>query len=190
MRRRTVLAVLLILGGCGSSPKTQFYTLVPKPPAGQPARVMQAEPPLVVGRVALPGTLDRAALVTQGPGPAISVSSDERWVAPLDELVRRALTDDLRARLGAAAVLAPGDPSPPGGARRVVLTVQRFSADSSGMVVLEADWTLATGNPPKAGKIRHVRIAESAGSAEGDAVANAMSRALGELADDLSRASG
>jgi uncharacterized protein len=190
MRPWTVLAALVLLGGCGSSPKTQFYTLVPMPPGGQAATVTQSGPPLVVGHVELPGTLDRAALVTKGVGPAISVSSDERWAAPLDELVRRTSTADLRARLGATAVLAPGDPSPPGGVRRVVLTVQRFSADGSGKVVLEADWTLAAGNPPKAGTIRHVRIAENAGSAQGGAVASAMSRALEVLADDVSRAAG
>jgi uncharacterized protein len=183
-----LLAVLLAAGGCGSSPKTRFYTLMPVPSANQAAEMARSGPPLTVGHVELPGTLDRAALVTQGPGPAITVSSDERWAAPLDELVRRALTGDLRARLGPTAVLAPGDPEPPGGVRRLALTVQRFNADSDGELVLEADWTLATGHPPKAGAIHHVHIAENAGSTEGDRVARAMSRALGVLADDISRA--
>jgi hypothetical protein len=186
MRLWTALAALALLGGC-SSPKTQFFTLVPAPPthAADPA---VAGPPLIVGHVSLPGALDRTSLVTRGPGTAVSVSDNERWAAPLDELVRRTLTDDLRNRLGPGGdVLAPGDPSPLGGVRRVVLTVQRFSADSDGRVVLEADWTLATGNPPKAGPIHHVHAAEDAGSTSGGAIAAAMSRALGVVADSVSR---
>jgi hypothetical protein len=190
MRRSALLAALLLVAGCGSSPKTQFYTLVPVPPADRAATSAALRSPLQVGHVELPGTLDRTALVTQGPGPAIAVSGNERWAGPLDELVRRALTADLRGRLGTTEVLAPGDPAPPGGVQLLVVTVQRFSADSGGDVVLEADWSLATGNPPKAGAIHHVRIAEPAGSTEGSAVAGAMSQALGALAENVSRAIG
>lgn len=186
MRTWLVLSVVGCLCGCGSSPKTQFYTLVPVPAESEVA-VVPAGSPLVVGHVALPGTLDRTALVTRGPGPAVNVSDKDRWAAPLDELVRRALTGDLRGRLGAAQVLAPGDPTPPGGVRRLVVTMQHFSADSSGRVVLEADWTLAAGNPPKAGPIHHVRIIEDAGSDKGEAVATAMSRALGAVSDNVVR---
>lgn len=186
MRYWLVGALVLVLGlaGCGSSPKTQFFALDTVPPAaGATARVDGK--PLQVGHVALPGTLDRAALVTTGPGPQINVSDVERWAAPLDGMTQRVLAEDLQARLGVAAVLAPGDPPPSGGARTVVLNVQRFGADSTGQVVLEADWTVATGSPPHATGLHHVRIVENAGSTEGAAVASAMSRALGALADDI-----
>ncbi len=187
--RWLVLAILLGLVGCGGGPKTQFYTLVPEGPAAQ------ADPPwhgrsLKVGHVELPADLDRASLVTLGPGPAMSVSDQDRWAAPLDELAQRALTEDLRARLGDAAVLAPADPVPPGGVRTVVLAVQRFSGDSAGQVILAADWAVANGNPPKPGPLHHVRIVEDAGSTQGSAVAAAMSRALGRLADQVARGVG
>jgi hypothetical protein len=68
------------------------------------------------------------------------------------------------------------------------VTVQRFSANTGRDVVLEADWTLATGNPPKAGAIHHVGITKTAGSTEGGAVAGAMSQALEGLAENVSRA--
>jgi hypothetical protein len=203
------LALALGVAGCGSSPKTQFFTLMAEPPpsgampgGAMPGGAMAGGAmaggavtgrtkaghggrPLQVGDVALPGTLDRAALVIQGPGPQINVSDRDRWAAPLDELVRRTLTEDLRARLGTGRVIAPGDPAPSGGVRRVVLTVERFSADTAGHVVLSADWTLAVGDPPKAAAIRHVRLEENAGSTSGAAVASAMSRALGRLADQI-----
>jgi hypothetical protein len=186
--RWLVLAVLLAVSGCGSSPKTQFYTLVPVGSAHAPPSSLRGRP-LQVGHVDLPGTLDRTAPVTQGPGTQVDVSETDRWAAPIDELLQRALTDDLRARLGSASVLAPGEPTPKAGAREVVLTVQRFIADATGLVVLQADWTIAAGSPSKPGPIHHVQIQAQASNTGGGAVAAAMSQALGTLADDIVRQS-
>ena len=187
--RWLVLAALLGLAGCGGGPRTQFYTLVPEGPAPHADPAWHGRP-LKVAQVELPADLDRASFVTLGPGPAVSVSDQDRWAAPLDELVRRTLTQDLRGRLGDAAVLAPADPVPPSGVRTVVLAVQRFSGDNAGQVVLAADWAVANGNPPKPGPLHHVRIVEDAGSTQGGAVAAAMSRALGRLADEVARGVG
>ena len=186
MRWLLLAALVLGLAGCGGGPKTRFYTLVPVGPDRTVAADFHGLP-LRVGHVELPADLDRASLVTLGPGTAVSVSNDERWVAPLDQLVRTALTADLRARLGQGAVLAPNDPVPPRGERTVVLAVQRFSSDSAGQVVLTADWSLARQHPPRPGPLHHVRIVAAAGSTQGGAVADAMSRALGRLADHIAR---
>lgn len=181
-----VVAVALALAGCGGSPKTHFYTLVPEAAAHQNPPASHA-PPLQVGRVALPGTLDRAAMVTLGPGTAVSVSDQDRWSAPLNELVRRTLTADLRQRLGDTNVLDPGDPAPPHGVRMVVLNVQQFGADSAGQVVLTADWTVArlVGGKQTAQAPHTVTLHASAGSTHGAAVSAAMSKVLGELADRI-----
>jgi len=97
------------------------------------------------------------------------------------------LSDDLRARLGTAAVLAPGDPAPPGKVRQLLVVFERFSADNAGRVVLEADWTVGSGNPPRPGATHHERVEENAGSTQGGSVAAAMSRALGLLADAIAQ---
>jgi hypothetical protein len=188
MRLVAIGVLLLALAGCGSSPKTQFYTLLPVASAHEASSRGISGPPLQVGHVQLPATLDRDALVIQGAGAQVIVSDTDRWAAPLDELVQRALSADLRARLGTAAVLAPGDPTPAGGARELSVVVQRFDADSAGRVVLEADWMLGAGNPAKPGAIRHESIQEDAGSNNGGAIAAAMSGAVGKLADGIAGA--
>lgn len=188
MRWLAIVVMLIGLAGCGS-PKTHFYTLVPMPPVLRDS-ADPSGPPLQVARVELPGDLDRASLVTLGPGPEVSVSDQNRWAAPLDGMVREVLTADLRSRLGETHVLAPADPVPPGGVRTVVLAVERFSGDSAGQVVLAADWGLSIGNPPKPGRMHHVRIVENAGSTQGAPVVAAMSRALARLADNLSHEMG
>ena len=145
--------------------------------------IRQADPDR---RCGLPGTLDRQSLVMRGPGTRPWRFSDaDRWAAPLDELVRRALTADLRDRLGDAQVLAPGDPPPPGGVRTLVLNVQQFSGDSRGEVTLAADWAVAGPGQRGGTRSHHVVVRVNAGSASPDAVTAAMSQAVGRLADDI-----
>jgi hypothetical protein len=179
--RLAALSALLVLGACGSSPKTNFFTLdavhAVSRAASAPGRA-----PIQVGHVDLPGTLDRQAMVTRGPGSQINVSDQDRWSAPLDELVRRAITEDLRQRLPAGRVLAPGDPTTKG-TRTLMLNVQRFAADPSGQVVLEVDWGLQA--PGQQAHVRHEAIRTTVNGQGGGAIADAMSRALGELADRI-----
>jgi hypothetical protein len=179
------ILVPLLLAACGGSPRTDFHTLVPVP-AGQPTHgPAEAGSPIEVGRVDLPGILDRQWLVTRGPGTSIEVSDQHRWAAPLDELIRRALTADLRDRLGDSEVLAPGDPPPPGGARTLALNVQQFSGDSAGQVMLKADWIIGGPGPGRPAQAHHVDLRLDAGSANPDAVTAAMSQAVGKLADAI-----
>lgn len=180
-RAHVVLLLALSLGACGSSPKTHFYTLGPVP-AAAPARPAASGDPIVVGHVELPATLDRQSMVTRGPGDRLIVSDQDRWAAPLDQLVQSALTQDLRARLSATTVLAPGDPTPPD-VRIVVLNMQRFIADESGQVVLDTDWTVQQKGRPETA--RHEVVRATVAGVGGEATAAAMSRTLGELADRI-----
>lgn len=187
--RWQVLALGLLVAGCGSSPKTHFYTLVPETPAAADPAPTHG-PKLRVGRIELPSTLDRTSLVTLGPGTAVSVSDQDRWAAPLKELVQRTLTADLRARLGPSRILDPGDPTPPAGVHIVALNLQAFGADSSGEVVLAGDWTLArsAGGSQRVLGVHPVTLRDSAGSTQAGPVSAAMSGVLGKLADRIAAA--
>jgi uncharacterized lipoprotein YmbA len=121
--------------------------------------------------------------VTRGRGTDIEVSDQDRWAAPLDELMQRALTADLRDRLGVQSVLAPGDPAPPGGVRVLAVNVERFSGDATGEVELEADYAISNSRPGS--RSHHFMVRVNAGSARPDAITAAMSQAVGRLADDI-----
>jgi uncharacterized protein len=179
--RLSALLLLLLLTACGSSPKTQFYTLDAVPGAGQ-AETVHAHGPIMVGHVDLPATLDRLWIVRSGSGNAIEVSDVDRWAAPLDELVRNALTGDLRSRLPPGTVLAPGDTAPEG-TRTVTLNVLQFMADQSGRVVLDTDWSVQRGN--RRGMPQHAEIQVAGSGNSGAAVAAAMSQAVAQLADRI-----
>lgn len=179
--RPHLLFLMLFLTTCGSSPKTNFYALEPLP-AAQPISARRLASPVIVDHVALPEMLDRLSLVREGPGNHVSVSETDRWAAPLDEQVRRTLTEDLQQRLPAGTVLAAGDPTP-AGARSITLNVQQFVANPNGQVTLEADWSLHGGKGTS--DVRHAWLQVASRGLGGDAVASTMSQALAELADTI-----
>ena len=179
------MLLMLLLAGCGSSPPTQFYTLTSVPGASRVPFAFSRAQPITVGRVELPGDLDRDALVTRIGANRLNVSDQDRWGGPFDEMIQRVLTSDLSSRLPTGMVLAPGDPVPASGARTVKLTIRQFVGDSTGQVVLEADWSLLTGSPPKPVLIRHEHLTDEAGSGKAPAIVAAMSRLLARIADRI-----
>ena len=94
------------------------------------------------------------------------------------------LARDLAARLPATHVLMPGDPLPKTGARQVLVNIQRFLPDRSGLVTLNADWSILApdGQTVRAQGRFHVRLP---GGAQPGAEAATMSAALGRLADTI-----
>ena len=178
------MILVLLLAGCHSAP-TQFYTLTSSAGASRVPFAFSRALPVVVARVELPGDLDRDAFVTRVGPNRLNVSDTDRWGGPFDEMIQRVLASDLSSRLPAGMVLAPGDPVPASGARTVKLTIRQFMGDSNGHVVLEADWSLLSGNPPKPQLIRHEQLFDNAGSNHASAIVATMSHLLARLADRI-----
>jgi uncharacterized protein len=188
MRRNwpAMLVVLPLLAGCGSTPPpTQYYTLSSVPAPSRIALGLGKAQPVQVGRVELPGDLDRDAVVTRIGANRLNVSDQDRWGGPLDEMIQRVLTSDLSSRLPSGMVLAPGDPVPASGARRIRVNVRQFIGDATGHVVLDVDWSLLAGKPPVPVLIRHETLTADAGSNRVPAIVATMSRLLGDLSDRI-----
>ena len=182
MRTHALLLVLL-LGACASA-KTDTFTLSSVPPARQ-ARGVPLHPPMEMGEVSIPATMDRNEIVLAAPGDRLDVASNSIWGAPVRQLIRRALSDDLTARLPSGSVLPPGDPAPAAGLRILTVAIDQFSGDTSGHVVLSAAWILAPSGTPPTGVPHRERVEVNAGTGTPQAVVPAMSQALGALADRI-----
>ena len=179
MRLPPLLAVSFLLTACGTSPPTQYFALEPVPPHS-PAQPV-AGPPLTVDAVHLPPELDRLDMVRRGPDDRIRMGANQRWAAPLDEMTRRVLAQDLAERLPRGMLIAPDAPEPPGRLRGLVAMLQEFDADAAGRVVLDGEWMVAERGTTRPGPPRHVHLEEAGGPNQ----AAAMSRALGRFADDI-----
>lgn len=179
--------VSLLAGGCGHSPATQFFTLMPvRADQGQRA---YAGGPLQVRVVHIPELLDRPQRVVQSAPARVDILEQQRWGAPLNDMVRRVLTEDLTARLPSGMVLAPEVPAPPN-ARGVVVDIEEFEPEPEGRVLLEVSWSVVGGPATQksnsaAASPREMRRFEVRTAADPDAQVAAMSQLLGQLADAI-----
>ena len=185
MRITGALILAIALAGCGSSPPTRFYSLEPTAAVAPTQLSLQA--PIKVDAVHVPSVLDRKEIVKGEHNYQLSISSQDRWGGDFGDMVRRVLTQDLQQRLPAGMVIGP-DNSAPADARGVVVDILSFQPRSAGVVELDADWVLLQGSPPRTAVHRSVQLREPfEGSV--DSQADAMSRLVGKLADDIARAS-
>ena len=180
--RWLTLGFVVLLAACGSSPKTQFYTLDPVPPQG----AMPAAPsiPVQVASVHIPPALDRQEMVRESAPHQLDISDQNRWGGSLDNMVQRVLTQDLAQRLSPSSVVLPQEPAPaPHDA--IVVDILQFDQDASGQVIFDGSWSLTASDSDKPLTSRHVRLsARAVSNSYSDQVA-AMSDVLGELSDNI-----
>jgi uncharacterized lipoprotein YmbA len=166
------IAVLMLVGACSSTPPTRFYTLSDTAP--------EATPPAGVGwvrvvGVTIPGEIDRPELVRRVGPNQLSIAGFDRWAAPLDQTIRRALSDDISRRV----------PSPsPGQQYSVFVDIHEFYGDGSCNVTLRAAWTLKQSPPASAQPVNEEIQVPSSGACTATLPAT-MSIALGQLSDRI-----
>lgn len=150
MRQFTVSLLALLLSACAGA-QTRFYTLQPTTPATQ-ASPAYAGPPVRVDAVHIPASLDRPELVRDEGGNRFTVSDNNHWAAPVGELLRRVITEDLAAVLPPDKVIFPDAPKLPG-AQGLVVDILSITPSADG-VVMQASWTVL---PSPRGAVAHQR---------------------------------
>lgn len=179
------------LHGCGSSPPTRFYLLselAPEPGAqvASTAAGTGASADAIAVRleaVAIPAELDRLELVNHSGPNQLHIAESDRWAAPLDDQIRRTLSDDLTARLPKGVVADPNEPSTQDPRRTLSVSIAQFDADASCAVTLNANWSLQ--QPHAAAQSGSEHIQQPSAGACPAALPAAMSRALAAFADRL-----
>jgi uncharacterized lipoprotein YmbA len=184
---------LALISGCAKSPPTQFFTLDPVTPRqnAQPS----SGPPLRIDRVTIPSVMDRPELVREYAADRLKVDDFSHWGAPLGDLMRTTLVEDLIARLPARRILPSGAPTPEGAADLSV-EITAIHESSSGLLA-DIDWAIAMrslatagGAPPQVVRtLRHERIEAALNGPSQQAFAAALSQLMGVLADRIAAAS-
>lgn len=177
-----VSLVAMTIAGCGQSVPTRYVTLNAVP-ADAPLTTAHV-PPLQLTAVHIPAVLDRPEVVTQVSSNRLSIDDSDRWGAPLAEMMRRTLAQDLTTRLPAASFVFPDAPAPPD-TRMLVVTVLDYEADASGKLTLQAAWTLLSGHPARATLTQQATLDSEITNGDAAAQAAALSRILGQLADRI-----
>jgi uncharacterized lipoprotein YmbA len=178
------LVVVLASAGClGSSPASRFYTLSTlSPHEGQGGGGEGATVRIRVAPVSLPEGLDRPQLVRRTGENTVVVEEFDRWVEPLDALLRNTLVQNIGALVPEAQVL--GDAMPGLTAdRTVVVAVNRL--DLSGQVSMDAVWFVLPAGADQPDRTHRTRLAEAAGSGSPSDAAAALSRVMEKLSREI-----
>jgi hypothetical protein len=132
----------------------------------------------------MPPSLDRVKMVRMTNANSVQISETDRWSAPLDEMVRNVLSQDLAAILPTNKVILPRAPAPPG-TGSLVVTLTQFGPDASGEVKLKGSWALLNSASGQTQLERNFEL-DAGPAADADATAAAMSKALSRLASVIS----
>jgi len=177
------------LVACSASPPTRYYTLQSDAPrdgfrGGSASGMVPANQAVVrLEPVVIPPELDRLELVSRSGPYRVRITDSDRWAAPLDEQIRRVLSDDLAARLPPHLVADPNEPASNDPRRLLSIAIAEFYADGACATTLRADWTLRGTNGDSERGTEQVQRPGATPCT--DAIAAAMSSALGMLADRL-----
>jgi len=132
-----ILALLLatLASACSSPAPVHFHSLMPATAPAVPASAATRAWSWEVTGVSVPAQVDVPELVLRLPDATLAVMERERWIAPLGDEVRAAVSEALAQRLG-----------PPAGAAgplyRVQLQVLRFDNTPGVDARLVLDWSL------------------------------------------------
>ena len=178
----SIALVAALAAGCSTAP-ARYYSLSSTATAdGTPA----TRASVMVGPVTIPASVDQPEFVVQIAPNRVEVNEFNRWVAPLNDAVARAVAGDLVVLLGtpevATAQLANFTPD-----YRVTIDLQRFDSIQGDAALVEAVWTVrkTAGGETRSGRT----VAREPVQGQGfDALAAAHSRAIAKLSADIAAA--
>jgi uncharacterized lipoprotein YmbA len=173
-------AVAVVLGGCRSA-STRIYTLGPGAPASH-IDVYHA-PALRIDTLNVPASWDRIEILTLSAAGTLQISDFDHWAAPLAQMARQALSEDLDQRLPSGSVIYPRLPKP-SGALGVNVDILEFNIVAS-QASMRASWVIVPSGDAQGAKRSAAELRSSMSSEDPAAVAHAWSDLIGQLADRI-----
>jgi uncharacterized lipoprotein YmbA len=181
---RLISIAIVAVAACGCSTKpARFYTL---DSTAAPVGALAAHTAVMVGPVSVPASVDQPEFVVQVASNRVELDEFNRWAAPLNDGIARAVAGDLVVLLGtpdvATSPMATFSP-----AYSVTINVQRFESTRGEWALLDAVWAVhqTAGGVTRSGRT----VAQEAVQGDGyDALAAAHSRALARMSGDIAAA--
>jgi uncharacterized protein len=173
-------AIAAALGACHSAP-TRIYSLAPTKPATHIDNYQA--PALRVDTLNVPASWDRIEILSPSAAGTQQIRDFDHWSAPLAQLARQVLSDDLEQRLPAGSVIYPRLPKS-NGALGVNIDILEFTISGS-QAAMRASWLVvpAVGSQGAKRSVASLRVSMS--STEPAAIAHAWSEMIGQLADRI-----
>ena len=181
--RHTVLAAAALgLLACGTtSTPARFHSLLRPVAATAPAARVAPALRVEVLPVTLPAQVDVPQIVVRLPDDSLTALEHERWIAPLADEIRAALSLRIDAALADAPAVTPAAVP-----WRVQVEVQRFDSTLAGAASLQALWSL---QPSGGGTVLRCLVSDREAVALGPvALVDGHRAVLERLGDAIARA--
>ena len=139
-----VLAVILLLSGCGTTPPSKFYMLeaMSADSAASPVPPARDDLHIGVGPVEFADYLGRSQIVTRRDGVELSLAETHRWAEPLRENFSRVLAENLSILLSTDKISLQPSRNWSDIDYQVLVDVWQFDAGGDGSVTLAATWSI------------------------------------------------
>lgn len=176
-----------LVAGCAGTPPARHFLLEATAPASRPAPNARQTPTLIIDSVQLADYLNRLPIVRRRGDNRLGFDDGIRWAEPLELGFRRVLADNLDCLSGAATVVPSTQAATSGPAHRLTVEVSRFEIDTDDRAVLDARWSLQSGNV-KSGIVRRSQLSRPAPGADTAAGVAALNQLLADFAVELDQA--
>ena len=174
-----LLIAVLTISGCTTAP-INYYLMSPAP-SPDPASGQHSRS-LGVGPLQLADYLNRPNLVTRTSATRIDVPREHKWGSTLDSHFAETLAENLRQRLGLDGVAVyPWQPGTRMDFQITADVIQFIYSEPD--VLLAANWVLR--DRSRGTLINGFSLIREASSNDYDDIVAAMSRATGQLADEI-----
>ncbi|MBO9664217.1 PqiC family protein [Dokdonella sp.] len=182
--RAAIVAGATLLGACASTAPVRYHSLF-----GTAADAAVATSPAAflidVRPVTIPAQVDRPQLVVRDGGGVLPLEQ-ERWIAPLADEARAALSADLSRALAATDVA--GQPRPAGAkVLNVKIDLRRFDSAPGAYAAVDAVWSVSVDEAGRPPLVCGSSIRESVGAGY-DELVRGHRRALAVLAGRIASA--
>ena len=143
MLKQTVISLsFVLLGGCASSPPTQFYVLEALSSPVTQTVSSEKKTAIGIGPLTLPAELGGRQIVTKKTDNSINMAEFHQWAAPLQENVIAVLSKNI-ANLQPNALVKAYPWSVYGNMDyRVIIDITRFDSQLGQSATLEANWSI------------------------------------------------
>jgi uncharacterized lipoprotein YmbA len=173
-------AVAVALGGCRSA-ATRIYSLGPAVPVSHIDGYHA--PALRIDTLSVPSSWDRIEILKPSAAGTLQIGDFDHWAAPLAQMARQTLSDDLDRRLPSGSVIYPRLPKP-SGALGVNVDILEFNIVAS-QASMRASWLIAPFGSIHGAKRNAAELHSSMTSDDPESVARAWSSLIGLLADRI-----
>lgn len=180
-------SVVLLAGCAGTSQPSRFYLLstLPEADAASYAAADEHGVALGIGPVGVAQHLDRPQIIRRESRNKLELSEFDRWAEPVQANLTRVLALNLAHLVSTQRIYIHPWPRATKVDYQIVVYVWRFDADEQGQVVLRAHWMVQSADGKTVYVQRIADITEKVPPGDYEAMAEAQSRALGELSRQI-----